>query len=57
MGIALQLLFLIPFAGLLILPVGVASGTIGYCERDWERILAEAGVEPPRGFAAPRISR
>ena len=50
MGTALQLLFLIPFAGLLLLPIGVAAGTQWYCARDWRRILAEAGVEPPRGF-------
>ncbi len=51
-GVALQLLFLIPFAGLLLLPIGVAAGTQWYCARDWKRILAEAGVEPPPGFEA-----
>ncbi len=57
MGVAMQLLFLIPFLGLLILPVGVASGTIGYCAHDWERILARAGIEPPPGYGAPCNSR
>ncbi len=57
MGVAMQLLFLIPFLGLLVLPAGVASGTIAYCARDWERILADAGIEPPPGYKAPRSSR
>lgn len=53
-GVAMQLLFLIPFVGLLMLPVGVTAGTILYTRIDWERALREAGLERPTGFIPPR---
>lgn len=54
LGVAMQLLFLIPFVGLLMLPVGVTAGTILYTRIDWERALREAGLEKPVGFVPPR---
>jgi len=53
-GVAMLLLFTIPLAGLLILPVGVVAGTLLYCECDWEAALREGGLQAPPGFVAPR---
>ena len=52
-GASMQILFFIPLVGLLLLPVGVASGTLIYCENDWEKLLADAGVKAPVGFVPP----
>lgn len=53
-GAAMQILFFIPLVGLLLLPVGVSSGTLIYCDNDWEKLFAEAGVPPPAGFEPPK---
>ena len=52
-GAMMQALFAIPFLGMLLMPVGVASGTLLYCGEDWERLLAENGVSLPEGFIPP----
>ncbi|MBN2712925.1 MAG: EI24 domain-containing protein [Planctomycetes bacterium] len=54
-GMAMQLLFLIPLLGLIFLPVGVAAGTIVYCEFDWSEAMKKAELAPPVGFIPPRI--
>jgi CysZ protein len=53
LGAAMELLFMIPFAGLLLLPLGVTAGTILYCEIDWDRALRENGNQRPPGFTPP----
>ncbi len=56
-GAAMQALFAIPFLGLLLMPVGVAAGTLLYCDGDWEELLREAGMAKPAGFVPPvRVS-
>ena len=52
-GLAMQVVFAIPFLGILLLPVGVTSGTLIYCSSDWEKMLAEANMEMPKGFLPP----
>lgn len=52
-GVAMQVAFTIPFVGLFLLPVGVVSGTLMYCDEDWERLLAEAEMDAPPGFVPP----
>lgn len=54
LGSSMQTLFFIPLVGLLLLPVGVAAGTLLYCDNDWEALFAEAGMTMPRGFLPPR---
>lgn len=54
MGVTMQVLFFIPLVGLLLMPVGVASGTLIYCGEDWEKLLAEANLPSPSGFVPPR---
>jgi len=56
MGVMMELLFLIPFVNLLIMPLGVVGGTMLYCDIDWEKELAAAGLEEPAGFSPPRVS-
>jgi len=53
LGAVMELLFMIPFVGLLLLPLGVTAGTILYCEIDWERALRESRMEKPIGFTPP----
>ncbi len=53
-GAGMDLLFMIPFAGLLMLPLGVAGGTILYCDIDWEKLLINDNFELPEGFVPPR---
>ncbi len=53
-GAMMQALFAIPFVGILLMPVGVASGTLLYCSEDWERLLAENGQQQPNGFVPPK---
>ena len=55
LGLAVEVLFLIPFAGLLILPLGVTAGTMMYCGWDWKALLESSRQEPPTGFVAPRM--
>lgn len=54
-GSAMQAMFAIPFLGMLLMPVGVVSGTLLYCREDWEKLLAEGGVPLPEGFVPPRV--
>ena len=53
LGVAMELLFMIPFVGLLVLPIGVIAGTMIYCQCDWNRLLREAKLDTPNGFVAP----
>jgi len=50
LGLVMEALFLIPFLGLLLLPLGVIGGTILFAETDWIRVFGKAGVDPPPGF-------
>lgn len=53
LGASMQALFFIPLVGLLLLPVGVTAGTLLYCDNDWRRLFAEAGMTMPQGFVPP----
>lgn len=53
-GVMMQALFVIPFLGMLLMPVGVTGGTLLYCTEDWDGLLARAGTPPPEGFMPPR---
>lgn len=53
LGAAIELLLLIPLTGLLVLPLGVAGGTVLYCRIDWQRLLAKHNLEFPQGFTPP----
>jgi len=54
-GLAMELMFLIPFMGLFILPLGVVAGTLLYCRFDWEERLRVLKLEPPPHFVYPRL--
>ncbi|MBI3832463.1 MAG: EI24 domain-containing protein [Planctomycetes bacterium] len=54
LGVAIQLLFSIPFMPLFILPLGITAGTLMYCAVDWEAALRESRLEPPLGFQPPK---
>jgi len=53
LGVAMQLLFYIPFVGLLMLPVGVTAGTLLYTDADWPKLLSDNQLDPPQGFVPP----
>ena len=53
LGLAMELLFLIPFVGLIVLPLGVVAGTMLYCQADWRDLLASRDLKPPKGFVYP----
>ncbi len=53
LGAAMELLFMIPLAGLLLLPVGVSAGTLLYCGVDWEKVFRDNALPEPLGFVAP----
>ena len=55
LGVAMELLFWIPFVGLVVLPLGVVAGTKIYCRIPWERLFAERGLQRPKGFSAPQV--
>jgi CysZ protein len=57
LGVAVVMLFAVPFAGLLLLPVAVVAGTMLHCGIDWRAELAAAGVEPPAGFEPAAADR
>ncbi len=54
MGVGMQLLFMIPLAGLLMLPLGVTAGTMLYCDCDWVGVLKARGLPLPPGFYPPQ---
>jgi CysZ protein len=56
LGMAMELLFMVPFVGLLMLPLGVVAGTILYCRTDWNALLAEHKLDRPVGFEPPVIA-
>lgn len=56
LGLAMELLFLIPLVGLVMLPIGVTAGTILYCRLDWEEYFARRGIEAPAGFRPPHVA-
>ena len=56
-GAGMDVLFMIPFAGLLLLPLGVAGGTSMYCDIDWERLLRNDNYDMPEGFVPPHRQR
>ncbi len=55
LGAAMELMFLVPFAGLFVLPLGVAGGTLLYCDIDWQELLTREGLESPAGFNPPVV--
>jgi uncharacterized protein involved in cysteine biosynthesis len=55
LGVAIECLFLVPFAALLILPLGVTAGTILFCRTDWYGAFERAGITPPAGFHPPEV--
>ena len=57
LGLAMELLFLIPFAALLILPLGVTSGTLFYCYYNWDAYFEQRGRTAPPEFVHPRPLR
>lgn len=57
LGIVMQGLFLIPLAGLLLLPLGVAGGTLLYCRFDWTEFMRRRGFSMPEGFIPPNAVR
>ena len=56
MGMCMELLFLVPFVGLILLPVGVTAGALLYCRCDWEGRFADVGVQKPQGYVAPQLA-
>lgn len=55
LGIAMEIMFLIPFGGLFVLPLGVIAGTLIYCDHDWEQTLTEIDKPRPTRYEAPRL--
>ncbi|MAE60543.1 MAG: hypothetical protein CMJ49_04200 [Planctomycetaceae bacterium] len=55
MGVAMEILFLIPFAGLLLLPLGVIAGTSMYCRADWRALLAGTPKPVPPNYHPPQM--
>ena len=53
-GAGMDVLFMIPFAGLMMLPLGVAGGTSLYCDIDWEKLLSNVHYDLPQGFVPPK---
>jgi uncharacterized protein involved in cysteine biosynthesis len=49
LGLSMQICFAIPLLGLLLLPAGVAAGTLAWCDEDWDAVFAAAGLAPPSG--------
>ena len=54
LGAGMEVLFMIPLAGLLMLPLGVAGGTELYCSIDWEKLLKNDNYDMPEGFVPPK---
>lgn len=54
MGITIQLMFLIPVLGLMVLPVGVTAGALLYCGAPWPAWFEEHAWETPEGYTCPR---
>ena len=54
-GLAMELMFLIPFLGLFILPLGVAAGTLLYCRYDWETAFRNTRPPLPARFVPPKL--
>ncbi|MDR3210629.1 MAG: EI24 domain-containing protein [Planctomycetota bacterium] len=52
-GSSMQLLFLFPLTGLLIMPLGVTTGTLLYCQGDWPELFRQAALPFPPGFTPP----
>ena len=52
-GLAMQVCFAVPVIGLLLLPAGVAAGTIAFVEENWRALFARSGVSPPPSFSRP----
>ncbi|MDR1535038.1 MAG: EI24 domain-containing protein [Planctomycetota bacterium] len=44
-GLAMQVCFAIPLAGLLLLPVGVTAGSLAYGDEDWAEVFATSGAK------------
>jgi CysZ protein len=49
LGLAMTLLFMIPFLNLLLLPVAVVAGSYLYCQVDWQEHFKEENLQPPPG--------
>ena len=55
LGVAIQLVFSVPFVPLFMLPLGITAGTLMYCGVDWDAALKEAGLAAPLGYQAPKL--
>lgn len=55
LGSAMTLLFMVPFAGLFVMPLGVVGGTLLYCRHDWPATLERHGLSEPPAFQPPRL--
>lgn len=53
LGVAMELLFLIPFLGMVVMPAGVCAGTWLYCHLDWKDLMTQSGGSIPPGFIPP----
>lgn len=56
LGVAMQLLFFIPFVGLVMLPIGIVAGAQLYCLGDWQKLIADNGLDWPEGFQPPLLN-
>jgi CysZ protein len=54
-GLAMELMFLVPLLGLFILPLGVAAGTVLYCRFDWETAFRTSHLPVPAKFVPPKL--
>ena len=55
LGVIMEVMFLIPFGGLIVLPLGVIAGTLIYCDQDWDELLETVSAPRPPRYEAPRL--
>jgi len=55
LGMAMELLFWIPFLNLFLLPFGVVAGTHLYCTIDWEKQFEDHNLQAPPNYKAPKL--
>ncbi len=53
LGIAIESLFLIPGVGIFVLPIGIVSGTMIYCDNDWRKMFKDHNLDTPQGCQLP----
>ena len=55
LGIFMEGMFLVPFGGMLVLPLGVIAGTLMYCDHDWDDVLEAVSAPLPPRYESPRL--